>query len=91
MTSESLAQLIAEVCIPSLVTSANKVDSAGNDSFWVQAGDRNAEHLVFCIGGPFGHGNDLRAQADKIVKLSDMVLNHQVHCLLTVESTYTLA
>lgn len=51
-------------------------------NFELQAGDRNAAHLVFCIGGPFGHSAELRAHADSIVKLSDMVLNHQVHLML---------
>lgn len=82
MTSEGMAQLIAEV---------GSQDCSEISDTWVvlasersmislcilQAGDRNAD-LVFCIGGPFGHSNDLRAQANKVVKLSDMVMNHQV-------------
>ena len=54
----------------------------------LQAGDKNAAHLVFCIGGPFGHSAELRTRADRIVKLSDMVLNHQVHLnLVCISST----
>lgn len=44
----------------------------------VQAGDRGVANLVFCIGGPYGHGMDVRSRANETMKLSDMVLNHQV-------------
>ena len=44
----------------------------------VQAGDRGVSHLVFCVGGPHGHSNDVRSRSNETIKLSDMVLNHQV-------------
>ena len=34
--------------------------------------------LTFCIGGPFGHGQAVKDRADVSVRLSNMVLNHQV-------------
>ena len=43
-----------------------------------QAGDRGVANLVFCVGGPYGHSNEVRNRANKTIKLSDMVLNHQV-------------
>ena len=42
------------------------------------AGDDGVESLVFAIGGPFGHGAAVRARADVTVRLSAMVMNHQV-------------
>ena len=46
--------------------------------FGLQAGDRNASSLVFCIGGPHGHGAAVRARGDDVISLSTLVLNHQV-------------
>ncbi len=34
--------------------------------------------LTFCIGGPYGHSEAVRARADDTVRLSSLVLNHQV-------------
>ena len=34
--------------------------------------------LVFCIGGPYGHSDAVRARADLTLRLSACVLNHQV-------------
>ncbi|MQL85175.1 hypothetical protein Taro_017698 [Colocasia esculenta] len=45
------------------------------------AGRTGASRLVFCIGGPYGHGSQLRARADVAVRLSSMVLNHQIALL----------
>ena len=44
----------------------------------LQAGDAGASRLVFCIGGPFGHSQAVRDRANSTVRLSNMVLNHQV-------------
>mmetsp|Transcript_41180 Transcript_41180/g.122967 ORF Transcript_41180/g.122967 Transcript_41180/m.122967 type:complete len:110 (-) Transcript_41180:229-558(-) len=41
------------------------------------AGDRGTP-LAFCIGGPFGHSDAMHARASESVRLSRMVLNHQV-------------
>lgn len=41
------------------------------------AGD-NSTPLTFCIGGPFGHGDAMRTRANDSIRLSTMVLNHQV-------------
>ena len=34
--------------------------------------------IDFCIGGPHGHGSDVRKRADLMLRLSGCVLNHQV-------------
>ena len=48
-------------------------------SLWAeQAGDDGVSALVFCIGGPYGHSDAVRARADLTLRLSACVLNHQV-------------
>lgn len=44
--------------------------------------------LTFVIGGPYGHHDLLRQKADRVVKLSDMVLNHQIARILLLEQIY---
>lgn len=48
----------------------------------LQVGDSGVSSLVFGIGGPYGHSNEVRSRANETIKLSDMVLNHQVRCML---------
>ena len=50
-----------------------------------QAGDRGVANLVFCVGGPYGHSKEVRSRANETIKLSDMVLNHQVNKMLAAE------
>jgi len=52
------------------------------------ASDTGASALVFCIGGPFGHGPQLHARANITVKLSSMVLNHQLAFVVLLEQIY---
>ncbi|EFJ49589.1 hypothetical protein VOLCADRAFT_59226 [Volvox carteri f. nagariensis] len=40
------------------------------------AGDEGRP-LAFCIGGPYGHSDAVRARADRMLRMSAMVLNHQ--------------
>ncbi|KAL0324034.1 UNVERIFIED_CONTAM: putative RNA methyltransferase [Sesamum calycinum] len=42
------------------------------------AGNTGASSILFCIGGPYGHGRQLRERADVSIKLSSLVLNHEV-------------
>ena len=44
--------------------------------------------LVFAIGGPYGHHVSMRTKATKCIKLSEMVLNHQVARVLLLEQLY---
>ncbi|XP_024386765.1 putative RNA methyltransferase At5g10620 isoform X2 [Physcomitrium patens] len=50
--------------------------------------DWGASAIVFCIGGPFGHGPQVRERANVSVKLSTMVLNHQIAFLVLLEQIY---
>ncbi|GLT32600.1 hypothetical protein SLA2020_072560 [Shorea laevis] len=51
------------------------------------AGSKGASRLLFCIGGPYGHGRQIQERANISVKLSSMVLNHQI-ALVVVEQLY---
>ena len=51
------------------------------------AGDSHGG-IAFCIGGPFGHGNDVISRSDRKIKLSTMVMNHQVARLVLLEQIY---
>ncbi|GKV45066.1 hypothetical protein SLEP1_g52191 [Rubroshorea leprosula] len=52
------------------------------------AGSKGASRLLFCIGGPCGHGRQIQERANISVKLSSMVLNHQIALLVLVEQLY---
>lgn len=44
--------------------------------------------LVFCLGGPYGHGPAARDAAWRTVRLSAMVLNHEVARVVLYEQLY---
>ncbi|KAK7825801.1 putative rna methyltransferase [Quercus suber] len=52
------------------------------------AGNTGASRLSFCIGGPYGHGRQLRERANISIKLSTLVLNHQIALLVLMEQLY---
>lgn len=52
------------------------------------AGIVGASRLSFCIGGPYGHGKGLRERANKSVKLSSLVLNHEIALVVLIEQLY---
>ncbi|KAJ8758710.1 hypothetical protein K2173_000431 [Erythroxylum novogranatense] len=52
------------------------------------AGNTGASRLLFCIGGPYGHGKQVRDRANVTIRLSSMVLNHQIALLVLVEQLY---
>ena len=49
---------------------------------------RRAGRLAFALGGPYGHGAALRASAWRTVRLSELVLNHEVARVLLYEQLY---
>ncbi|XP_015580154.2 putative RNA methyltransferase At5g10620 [Ricinus communis] len=53
-----------------------------------EAGNTGASRLSFCIGGPYGHGQRIRTRANKSIRLSSMVLNHQIALVVLVEQLY---
>jgi len=44
--------------------------------------------LVFAIGGPYGHHDLIREKAHQTLRLSTMVLNHQVARVMLLEQLY---
>jgi 23S rRNA (pseudouridine1915-N3)-methyltransferase len=46
---------------------------------------------VFAIGGAYGHSKEVRDQAWKVVRLSSMVLNHEVARVVLFEQLYRSA
>ncbi|CAL9131274.1 unnamed protein product [Musa acuminata var. zebrina] len=52
------------------------------------AGRTGSTRLAFCIGGPYGHGPQLRNRADVTIRLSSMVLNHQIALIVLLEQLY---
>ncbi|XP_065849156.1 putative RNA methyltransferase At5g10620 isoform X2 [Euphorbia lathyris] len=50
--------------------------------------DWGASRLSFCIGGPYGHGQRIRKRANVSIRLSSMVLNHQIALLVLIEQLY---
>ncbi len=44
--------------------------------------------LVFAIGGPYGHGPELRQRAWRTVRLSSLVLNHEIARVVLYEQLY---
>ncbi|EEH53405.1 uncharacterized protein MICPUCDRAFT_29179 [Micromonas pusilla CCMP1545] len=51
-------------------------------------GDGGHSGIVFCVGGPFGHGDAVTRRADARVRLSSMVMNHQVARIVLLEQAY---
>ncbi|XP_072969670.1 putative RNA methyltransferase At5g10620 [Typha angustifolia] len=52
------------------------------------AGSTGSSRITFCIGGPYGHGSQVRERADVTIRLSSMVLNHQVALVVLLEQLY---
>ena len=50
--------------------------------------DEGVSRVVFAIGGPFGHHVSLRKQADRVLSLSSMVVNHELARVILYEQLY---
>lgn len=46
------------------------------------------QQLAFAIGGPYGHHESLRQRSHETLRLSSLVLNHQVARVLLLEQLY---
>ncbi len=49
---------------------------------------RESGRVVFAIGGPYGHSAAVRTAAWRTVRLSDLVLNHELARVVLVEQLY---
>jgi 23S rRNA (pseudouridine1915-N3)-methyltransferase len=52
------------------------------------AAREGATHLVYAIGGAYGHAPEVRARAWKVVRLSDLVYAHAVARVVLLEQVY---
>ncbi|XP_051137198.1 putative RNA methyltransferase At5g10620 isoform X2 [Andrographis paniculata] len=57
-------------------------------SIIADAGNSGALSITFCIGGPYGHGRQLRERANASIKLSSLVLNHEIALVVLAEQLY---
>lgn len=73
-----------------LVALDERGEDLGTDGFveLLRAGLRAEGSLVFAIGGPYGHGPKVRERAWRVVRLSSLVLNHQIARVVLVEQIY---
>ena len=56
---------------------------------WVQNSmNSGVKRMVFAIGGPFGHDQQIRSRAWKTLRLSSMVLNHELARVVLAEQLY---
>ncbi|XP_075265616.1 uncharacterized protein LOC142358028 [Convolutriloba macropyga] len=62
--------------------------SEGMATLLADAGDRGLNRIVFCIGGPYGHSQEVQQRGSKTIRLSAMVLNHQVAHVVLLEQIY---
>lgn len=63
-----------------------RVDTQGFASILKEGQTRG--RLVFVIGGAYGHHATLRERAWKVLRLSDLILNHEVARVLLHEQIY---
>lgn len=48
----------------------------------------NNQNLYFVIGGAFGIGENLKKKADKLIRISDLTLQHDIALLVLCEQLY---
>ena len=65
-----------------------KLTSPGLAELLTRVSASGAPRIAFLIGGPHGHGPAARQRAHETVRLSDMVLNHQVAHIVLLEQLY---
>jgi len=54
----------------------------------ISAFSQGASRISFCIGGPYGHGRKMKERANLSIRLSSLVLNHQIALLVLMEQLY---
>ncbi|AED91572.1 putative protein [Arabidopsis thaliana] len=64
------------------------IDSEQMAELLGDAGNSGASRISFCIGGAYGHGTQVRKRANVTIRLSSMVLNHQIALVVLMEQLY---
>jgi len=75
----------------SLVLFDERGDAMGSEAFAGHLGrlrDGGAGEAVLALGGPDGHGDDLRARADFVIAFGAMTWPHQLARIMAAEQIY---
>jgi 23S rRNA (pseudouridine1915-N3)-methyltransferase len=65
-----------------------KNDSVAFSAFIERLQIQSVKHVVFLIGGAFGHHQSIRTRAQKMLSLSEMTFSHQMIRLIFAEQLY---
>jgi len=66
----------------------SSTDTKGWAALLERFAQQASRRVIFAIGGPYGHADEVRARADACLSLSPLVLNHQVARVLVLEQVY---
>ncbi|KAL1552616.1 23S rRNA (pseudouridine(1915)-N(3))-methyltransferase [Salvia divinorum] len=80
--------LIAFLLVVMLDERGRDVGSEQMASLIADAGNAGASSMLFCVGGPYGHGRQLRERANVSIRLSSLVLNHEIALVVLAEQLY---
>lgn len=64
------------------------LDTPGLQAIFDAARNEGVPRVAFAIGGAYGHGPALRKAATRVIRLSPMVLNHEVARVVLYEQIY---
>lgn len=67
------------------------LDTGGFTRMLQRAQNQSTRRLVFAIGGPHGHGPAVRKRADVVLRLSSLVLNHELARVILAEQLYRVS
>lgn len=73
------------VCLDERGRDVNSMDVA---RLLADASSNGVKNLVFLIGGPFGHSQEVRQSSQDTIRLSRCVLNHSVAHIVLMEQLY---
>ena len=73
---------------PGLHASRRRGDELARSPLLTAVNLTGSSACAFVVGGPFGHGDAVIKRADRKIKLSSMVMNHQVARLVLLEQIY---
>ena len=82
------ARINADAVIVVLDERGETVTSAGLAKLLEKERNRGAGEMVFVIGGPDGHGEDMRIKANSLLALGPMTLAHGLVRIVLAEQIY---
>jgi 23S rRNA (pseudouridine1915-N3)-methyltransferase len=63
------------------------VDTRGFQAL-IEAARADGGRIAFAIGGAYGHSAEVRARATKVIRVSSLVLNHEIARVVLYEQIY---